>query len=439
VWKFEHPKIAPGRHFAAGPRAVEAVFTGVTPWPIRCPQLPGVARPTVSLSSDPMSNFESPNTSTESRRRPATPAAVLRRLIEPAVALSEPERRRSRVLAILILTLVVSAALFWVVVVIGPETGLRGPYALLIGALLLLFAIAFGLNHTGHYSAAAGLIVACTILGPWVSIALNLNSLSSDVMRLSYIAVSVLLCSFLLPTRVTFFVAVSQLAVLLLLSLSRPVLTYTSWPSLLGFILFMSVLSVVSNAISRRDLDQIDRQTRQLVESEARLRDLSVRDPLTGLFNRRYLEETLERELNRAARKQLPLGIIMVDIDHFKQFNDAHGHSAGDALLQQVGRMLREHIRGADIACRYGGEEFTLILPDASRDVIRQRAEHMREDARQLHVRREGQALEAVTLSLGIAVFPEHGSTGAAVLGAADAALYRAKHEGRDRVVVADE
>jgi len=115
--------------------------------------------------------------------------------------------------------------------------------------------------------------------------------------------------------------------------------------SLLAFIFFTSVLSVVPNFISRRDLEQIDQQTCQLLESEARLHELSVRDPLTGLFNRRYLEETLERELRRAARKQLPLGIIMVDVDQFKPFNDTYGHVAGDALLRQVGDSLREEAK----------------------------------------------------------------------------------------------
>jgi diguanylate cyclase (GGDEF)-like protein len=256
-------------------------------------------------------------------------------------------------------------------------------------------------------------------------------------MRLSYIAVSVLLCSFLLPTRMTVVLAAVQLAALGLVSLVSPGLTNTNWASLLGYLVFISILSIISNLISRRDLDQIDRQTRQLLENEARLRKLSVRDTLTGLFNRRYLEETLDRELSRVARKQLPLGIIMVDIDHFKRFNDTHGHAAGDMLLQRMGDFLRGHIRAADVACRYGGEEFVLILPEASREVTSERAEHVREEVKYLRIDFQGQLLEVVTLSLGVAVFPTNGSTGVAVLRAADTALYQAKREGRDRVIVA--
>ena len=167
------------------------------------------------------------------------------------------------------------------------------------------------------------------------------------------------------------------------------------------------------------------------------LRVQSIRDPLTGLFNRRYMEESLERELHRAARNQRPLGLVMLDLDHYKRFNDTFGHAAGDTMLRALSNCLQTHIRREDIACRYGGEEFTLILPDASREVMQQRAERLREEVKRLDVQHSGQSLGSVTLSLGIAVFPEHGSTPETLLRAADTALYRAKAEGRDRVVIA--
>ncbi len=174
-----------------------------------------------------------------------------------------------------------------------------------------------------------------------------------------------------------------------------------------------------------------------LIKSEALLREQSVRDHLTGLFNRRYMEETLERELLRASRKQLSLGIIMLDVDDFKRFNDTCGHAAGDAVLRELGNLLQRHVRGEDIPSRYGGDEFILVLPDTSREVTRERAERLCEHVRHLNIQFEGQTLEAVTLSLGVAAFPENGITGGAILRAADAALYRAKHEGRGRVTLA--
>jgi diguanylate cyclase (GGDEF)-like protein len=167
------------------------------------------------------------------------------------------------------------------------------------------------------------------------------------------------------------------------------------------------------------------------------LRNQSIRDPLTGLFNRRFLEETLERELLRAARSQRPLGVIVLDLDHFKRFNDTYGHQAGDALLRELGGLLRDQLRGGDVPCRYGGEEFVLILPEASLDSTRRRAGQLREAVHRLQVADRGQSLGLVTLSAGVAVFPTHGTSGDALIRAADAALYRAKAAGRDQVQVA--
>ncbi len=138
----------------------------------------------------------------------------------------------------------------------------------------------------------------------------------------------------------------------------------------------------------------------------------SIRDPLTDLFNRRYLEETLEREIHRAARLQRSVAVIMLDIDHFKRFNDTFGHDAGDALLRELGIFLKKQIRGGDFACRYGGEEFALIFPEVSLKDIRQRTEKLREEIKNISVQHNGRSLESITLSLGVAIFPEHGTSG---------------------------
>ena len=167
------------------------------------------------------------------------------------------------------------------------------------------------------------------------------------------------------------------------------------------------------------------------------LRDMAVRDPLTGLFNRRYLEETLEREFLRATRQGAPIALIMVDIDHFKRCNDTYGHDAGDVLLRELGAFLQRYSRGSDVACRYGGEEFVLTLPECSLEIACRRAEEMRQAVKTLQVHHGHRTLEAITLSFGVAAFPAHGDNPDAVLNAADAAMYRAKQQGRDRVVAA--
>ena len=166
------------------------------------------------------------------------------------------------------------------------------------------------------------------------------------------------------------------------------------------------------------------------------LRSQAIRDSLTGLFNRRYLEETIERELNRVKRQGTSLGVIMMDLDHFKQYNDTFGHSAGDELLSGLGILLKSHIRGEDIACRYGGEEFLLILPGTSMEIALERAEILRQAVKEMHQHHQG--LKPTSLSLGVAIYPDHGDTGLQLIQSADAALYRAKKTGRDRVVAAE-
>jgi diguanylate cyclase (GGDEF)-like protein/PAS domain S-box-containing protein len=164
------------------------------------------------------------------------------------------------------------------------------------------------------------------------------------------------------------------------------------------------------------------------------LRTQSICDPLTGLFNRRYMEESLEREFSRANRNKTSVAIVMVDLDHFKRFNDTFGHQAGDVLLRALGDLLKRNTRSQDIACRYGGEEFALVLTDSTLDGAFKRSEILRQQVKQLSVEYDGQLLGAISVSMGVALFPEHGSTMGDVLRASDQALYSAKREGRDRV-----
>ena len=164
------------------------------------------------------------------------------------------------------------------------------------------------------------------------------------------------------------------------------------------------------------------------------LREQTIRDPLTGLFNRRYLEASLPRELARAERRGSHVALLMLDLDHFKRYNDNHGHDAGDALLAQFGTTLIHLCRGEDIACRYGGEEFTVVLVDIDAESALLRAEAIRSATSRIELRHRGQRLPAPSVSIGIAMSSE-GTLPEELKRAADQALYRAKRDGRDRVV----
>jgi diguanylate cyclase (GGDEF)-like protein len=151
------------------------------------------------------------------------------------------------------------------------------------------------------------------------------------------------------------------------------------------------------------------------------------------------MEEAILQEQHRTTRNKAQLAVIMIDIDHFKQFNDNYGHDGGDAVLRALGAFLKNQVRGSDIACRYGGEEFILILSPATAEGARQRAEKIRDEVGLLSVNHANRDLGPITLSMGVAMFPGHGAETAALVKAADLALYQAKHEGRNRVVMFSE
>ncbi|RRR77282.1 MAG: diguanylate cyclase [Candidatus Viridilinea halotolerans] len=168
------------------------------------------------------------------------------------------------------------------------------------------------------------------------------------------------------------------------------------------------------------------------------LREQANRDPLTGLFNRRYLDEVMRREIVRARRENYPIALALLDIDHFKKINDNFGHSAGDAMLCSVARLLRDAVRGSDIVCRYGGEEFLIVLPLTNAEAVLDRTEQMRLTIKQLLVEHDGKLLPSITVSAGITTIKSSEDELQPALERADHALYVAKAAGRDRSVCVD-
>lgn len=169
------------------------------------------------------------------------------------------------------------------------------------------------------------------------------------------------------------------------------------------------------------------------------LRKQSIIDPLTGLFNRRYLDETMRREISRSDRKQQPLSIVLIDIDFFKSINDTYGHDGGDIALREVAGALRQNTRDSDVVCRYGGEELVVLLSECDLASAAARAETMREAIAALSIQHAGQTLRVITASFGVATFPLHATSSEDLFKKADAALYRAKQTGRNRVLCASQ
>ncbi len=183
------------------------------------------------------------------------------------------------------------------------------------------------------------------------------------------------------------------------------------------------------------DVTERTRAEREVQALQEKLREQATRDPLTGLYNRRYLDESLGRELISAERHGYPVSVIMGDLDHFKLINDVYGHLGGDEVLRTFGDLLKRQVRGSDIYCRYGGEEFLLVLPQTSAENAARRAEQLRSAMAAAPVPYGGSTI-AVTASFGVATFPRDGRTGDHLIAAADSALYEAKAAGRNRINV---
>jgi len=185
----------------------------------------------------------------------------------------------------------------------------------------------------------------------------------------------------------------------------------------------------------RQANERLSEQLAEIKSLHETLREQAIRDPLTGLYNLRFLTESMKREIARAIRENHPLSVVLMDIDHFKVFNDTHGHKAGDEVLRELGKILSTQTRAGDIACRYGGEEFMVIMPFAHTEEAFKRAEQWRKIFESTKIDNKGELLSA-TISAGVATFPEHGATDDDIWRAADNALYEAKSAGRNCVML---
>jgi len=315
---------------------------------------------------------------------------------------------------------IVLIALLAVLAPLSYENPDKMAYVLL---LLLLFAMLLAsmlVLHMGLYAVSASLTVAVTFFGTWGSFLINSQMLFYDFFPLVYVTGSIMISSLFLPLAATLAVIATHSLLLILVVLNTPILQTQNWPSFFIFILFVSMISTIANQL-------IKTQMKQLQES-------SIRDHLTGLFNRRYFEETLKNKLKRVQDSKTSVGIILLDVDHFKHFNDTFGHDAGDAVLTELANLMIHHFDITASICRYGGDEFAILLSKTQKEELVLLAQALVKKVRSLSVMHKGKSLGNMTISCGCAMYNNSIETIEQFIKRADQALYQAKERGRDQV-----
>lgn len=290
------------------------------------------------------------------------------------------------------------------------------------------------LNLSGHYRTGMVLTISVMFAAPWASVLFECFTRSGDFVPMIYVIIPLQIGALFFSTRVILSISAVQTLVLSLLIITCPTRNQYNWSSLICFIFLTSLLGSITSYVLRKQYLKILSSKNNLAESEKRLRDVSIRDPLSGLYNRRYMDETFQ---TLVLNTDCTFSLMMVDVDHFKRINDTYGHTCGDVIIQRVAEILTNSIRKNDVACRYGGDEFLLILLDCALEDTLAKARMVKQS---IETTTEGLNMDqdfVVSASIGIAHFPENGNSRDAILKAVDDALYQAKQRGRNQIVVA--
>jgi diguanylate cyclase (GGDEF)-like protein len=368
-------------------------------------------------------------------------------LTEPHPSIRDIEQRQqSQLLAGLVIALAGTS-----LIGSGLLIGLEGVSSTVIGlwSCIAFILIIYAANRSGWYRVSAGLFVLFNLV-----ITLLMPVWTHDLAWLFFTTMVVLLSAMLLPRLTGIIFLICLFAQIALAVFSPSTTLMSNMGILIVYLIIGSLILVFMNQRIRLELnrqhelenrvtertvelrvanEKMQEQLQEINALQEKLREEAIRDPLTSLFNRRYLDEMLLRELARAERGKYEIGFILLDIDHFKQVNDRYGHSAGDMVLVTMANQLKSQIRVADIPCRIGGEEFLLVLPGMAEEMTRLRAGEFRKRIEDMHISHEGNFLK-LTASIGVASYPNHGTTWEDLYHAADQALYRAKQDGRNRV-----
>ena len=321
----------------------------------------------------------------------------------------------------LILLLLVGAMILVVATQPQGSSG-RISYIVLIMVLIILDLIAIIAIMRNRYVVASAVIVLISIIGVWGSMIADPAVGTHDFIPLMYTTVSVLLSSIFLSLPATIVISVVQYVLLIVVVINATDFPSFNWPSLLAYAFIMMALSIAVNYLIRAQV--------------SRLQKSAIEDHLTGLFNRRYFDVTLDQSLQKASLKKTSLGLMLLDVDNFKQYNDRYGHDAGDEVLRCISAFFLGHLRVTDIVCRFGGDEFAIILSEVDEIALYKTAEKIREEVKSLKVMYQGVSLGPIAVSLGLAIAFQHGVTRNELVLHADNSLLAAKQQGKDRIVM---
>ncbi|NCC13482.1 MAG: GGDEF domain-containing protein [Spirochaetia bacterium] len=297
----------------------------------------------------------------------------------------------------------------------------RHAYLLLLLVLLLLLILAMIARHRNHYLLSASFTLGLGLVGTWSSVLINLNAGTPDFFPLCYVTITIIISSLFLPALFTILLSATQIILLAVLVAANETLLQQNWPSFFFFVILVAFLSMIANYLIKIQMFQ--------------LKESAIRDHLTGLFNRRYFDETLSNKLKREQKGGEPWGIILLDIDHFKHFNDQYGHDAGDFVLTRLAHEMLSCFNLSATICRYGGDEFAILLPYLQQQELGTLCENLVERVHALDLPYAGKSLGSMSISVGYVRYTEQLSSAELFLKQADSYLYHAKQTGRNQAV----
>ncbi len=329
--------------------------------------------------------------------------------------------------ASLLLFLTITAVL---VLFLTPQKNLPFYLTLVLGSLAVI-SVCNWLNLTGRYAAALRGTILIMFFAPWASILYESFSGSGDVIPMIFVIIPIQIAALFLATKSMLLISgVQTAAVIINIIFSQNRGAY-NWVSIVCYVFIASLLGSVTSYLIRIQYDRVLKSKEELAHNQVILRDISIRDALSGVYNRRYMDEILDLLTQTPERR---FALLMIDIDHFKSINDTCGHGQGDFVIQSVARTLMNVTRKNDVVCRYGGDEFLVILSDCAYDDALRKANEVKQMVDSIGCACEKPEAKPVTASIGIALYPENGMDKEALLRAVDLALYQAKQEGRNRI-----